>query len=300
MNSRIWTFLATVFICLQPGISVAQLGDFDADGDWDCHDIDTLAQAIVTDESDLRFDLNSDGNVDADDGAAWLVLAGSQNLSSGLPYLPGDGNLDGVVDVSDFMLWNANKFTHTPGWCQANFSFDSVVDIRDFNWWNDHKFLSSGRLIDHSTHPSILDGAVDFYYDSTTGVMSIDPNGLEIWCFSVFGIEPESFLLNGAGIVDADLSIWIQDFFAGHSKWFSLDVSPVEATAIAQFDVGLTADAFDYVTFGTPDGLMGRGEVTILNDVQIVPEPSSTSLFFIAIVLILGRRASLRVRFPST
>ena len=259
----------------------SQLGDFNQDGSFDCADIDGLTAEIVGGTNNVIYDLTGDGVVNADDGQEWLVLAGAENLSSGLPYLPGDGNLDGSVDGSDFMIWNSFKFTATPAWCGGDFSFDGVVDVRDFNWWNDFKFQSSGLNTNADTGPQPLDDAVEFIYDAATGLMSIDTNDLEIWCFSVFGVEPEAFLLNGGGEVNPEESIWFQDFFLGHSKWFSLDITAVEESDIALFATGLTADDFDFVSFGTPDGLMGRGAVTIVNSSQstgspaVVPEPAT-------------------------
>ncbi len=40
----------------------------------------------------------------------WLANAGIVLLASNHPFLPADANLDGVVDGSDFGIWNAHKF----------------------------------------------------------------------------------------------------------------------------------------------------------------------------------------------
>ena len=61
----------------------------------------------------------------------------------GSPYLRGDANLDGVVDGSDFGLWNSHKFTSTLLWDQGNFNGDDAVDGSDFGIWNSNKFTSS-------------------------------------------------------------------------------------------------------------------------------------------------------------
>ncbi|MEM7316895.1 MAG: hypothetical protein AAF497_27505, partial [Planctomycetota bacterium] len=61
----------------------------------------------------------------------------------GRRFLPGDANLDGFVDVTDFNQWNANKFTSLPSWCGGDFSADGVIDVSDFNIWNVNKFTSS-------------------------------------------------------------------------------------------------------------------------------------------------------------
>ncbi len=81
--------------------------------------------------------------MDVDYLAQWLAEAGAAELDSGDPYLSGDANLNGVVDVSDFNLWNTHRFTHSAAWCQGDFNADGVVDVGDFNLWNGHRFLSA-------------------------------------------------------------------------------------------------------------------------------------------------------------
>ncbi|MEM7313741.1 MAG: hypothetical protein AAF497_11380, partial [Planctomycetota bacterium] len=116
-------------------------GDFDMDGDYDCADIDGLVAAISAGTNDTSFDLTGDGQVDGGDLDAWLVEAGTNNI--GAAFLDGDANLDGVVDVGDFNIWNSNKFTTTSAWCSGDFNADGVVDVGDFNIWNTNKFTSS-------------------------------------------------------------------------------------------------------------------------------------------------------------
>ena len=118
-------------------------GDFNGDSAYDCLDIDALVAEIAASTNSPEFDLTGDGSVDGADLTAWLAEAGAANLASGNPYLPGDANLDGVVDVSDFNTWNANKFTSVAAWCSGDFSADGVVDVSDFNTWNSNKFTSS-------------------------------------------------------------------------------------------------------------------------------------------------------------
>lgn len=71
----------------------------------------------------------------------WLQEAGTFNV--GGPYLGGDANLDGNVDGSDFIVWNANKFTSDNGWCGGDFNADGTTDGSDFITWNSNKFMSS-------------------------------------------------------------------------------------------------------------------------------------------------------------
>ena len=118
-------------------------GDFDGDSDYDCDDIDALVAEIAAGSDDSAFDLTGDGSVNGDDLAEWRAEAGAVNLDSGAPYLEGDANLDGSVDVGDFNIWNGSKFTSTAAWCSGDFNADGSVDVGDFNIWNGNKFNSA-------------------------------------------------------------------------------------------------------------------------------------------------------------
>ncbi|MEM7312672.1 MAG: hypothetical protein AAF497_05925 [Planctomycetota bacterium] len=118
-------------------------GDFDMDGDYDCADVDALVAEMAAGTNDMTYDITGDGNVNEMDLEAWLAEAGAVNNASGGAFLPGDANLDGVVDVSDFNAWNAAKFTVDNGWCAGDFNGDGATDVSDFNLWNGNKFQSS-------------------------------------------------------------------------------------------------------------------------------------------------------------
>ncbi len=120
-------------------------GDFNDDGLYDLLDIDALVAEIAAGTHQAVFDLTGDSLVDLADRDAWLAEAGGVNLGLGLRYLLGDANLDGVVDTSDFNLWNAHKFTAVAAWSQGDFNADGVVDTSDFNIWNNAKFTSALR-----------------------------------------------------------------------------------------------------------------------------------------------------------
>ena len=56
---------------------------------------------------------------------------GIANLPIADTFIPGDANLDGSVDVSDFNLWNQNKFTELAAWSAGDFNADGIVDVSD-------------------------------------------------------------------------------------------------------------------------------------------------------------------------
>ena len=121
-------------------------GDFNGDGNLNCLDVDALALELLSIHDSPVYDLNGDNTVDIDDLTEWLSVAGANNLASGNAYQPGDGNLDGVVDGMDFILWNQNKFTPAAAFCSGDFNVDGVVDGQDFVVWNANKFTSSDGL----------------------------------------------------------------------------------------------------------------------------------------------------------
>jgi hypothetical protein len=123
--------------------------DFDENLACDVADINLLLSegpidvgvAVVVGSND-QFDLTGDGTIDLADLDEWLAQAAPVH-GLGSPYKRGDANLDGVVDGTDFNLWNANKFTNNLFWNAGNFNGDAVVDGSDFNLWNGVKFTSS-------------------------------------------------------------------------------------------------------------------------------------------------------------
>jgi hypothetical protein len=129
--------------------------DFNDDGSYDCTDVDSLVAAIATSSGDLAFDLNGDSAITRADLTAWLAEAGSfrpAQTNGGNPFREGDANLDGVVDGSDFGIWNSNKFTSAAAWCRGDFSADGNIDGSDFGIWNSNKFTSSdGSMVPEPT-----------------------------------------------------------------------------------------------------------------------------------------------------
>lgn len=148
-----------------PGASLRD-GDFNNNGQYSVEDLDQLMRRIGGHSQDPVYDLTGDRRVNATDLALWLQEAGANNLPSHNAYLPGDANLDGVVDGSDFNIWNANKFQATGLWSRGDFNADGVTDGLDFNVWNSHKFqaadsdpqqgIGAGSLAGNRSEPARL------------------------------------------------------------------------------------------------------------------------------------------------
>ena len=117
--------------------------DFDGDGDADLVDIDALVADIASGANNLEFELTGDEIVNRADLVKWLDDAPDVNGIAVKRYLFGDANLDLSVDVTDFNIWNANKFSAVAAWSQGDFTADGFVDASDFNIWNANKFTSS-------------------------------------------------------------------------------------------------------------------------------------------------------------
>lgn len=84
-------------------LTVAEPGDFDANGFLDVADIEALSDAVRSESNDLRFDVNGDQQVDADDRVVWV-----NDLKK--TYF-GDSNLDGEFNSSDLVIgFSAGEF----------------------------------------------------------------------------------------------------------------------------------------------------------------------------------------------
>ncbi len=108
------------------------VGDFTGDQSVDADDIDVLSDAV---DRGIAAYLDLDGNGVVDDQDVNYLV--TQVLAT----IPGDANLDGVVDGSDFNAWNANRFDECgKSWSHGDFNGDQMVDGADFNIWNARRF----------------------------------------------------------------------------------------------------------------------------------------------------------------
>ncbi len=102
--------------------------DLDGDGDCDIDDLDLLCADVFA------------GNRPLSDVDQWLIDASPFPN----PYLPGDADLNGIVDGNDFITWNSFKFTASGGlWSRGDFNCDGLTDGQDFIIWNLNKFQNS-------------------------------------------------------------------------------------------------------------------------------------------------------------
>lgn len=112
--------------------------DFNDDQACDIADIDLLtsaadlvAGAAVTAET-AQFDLDGNNTLDGADLEMWLRESGRENGLAG-PYLPGDANLDGVVNPTDLNSLAVNWQQSVSKWSQGDFNGDGKADVADLN-----------------------------------------------------------------------------------------------------------------------------------------------------------------------
>ena len=102
--------------------------DFDGSGSLDIADVEILTAAIAGGDMDAKFDVNSDGSVNAADQKFFVEDASKMNS-----YL-GDGNLDGEFNTNDLVgFFQAGKFeTGNPAtFAQGDHNADGLFNTND-------------------------------------------------------------------------------------------------------------------------------------------------------------------------
>jgi hypothetical protein len=110
-------------------------GDFDGSGVLDAADINLLSAAVREGETDSAFDVNGDGDLDDGDRRYWAEQLKGTSFA--------DTNLDGVVDGSDFNLWNDNNGSRNTLWESGDANGDGNTDDADFVLWQTNAFMGS-------------------------------------------------------------------------------------------------------------------------------------------------------------
>ena len=98
------------------------IADLDQDGAVMATDIDWMFNQVAAAVPEMSADLNDDGMVDEND--LETLLTDLMNIKRG------DANLDGRVDVRDFLLMSANVGS-VNGWGTGDFNGDDVIDELD-------------------------------------------------------------------------------------------------------------------------------------------------------------------------
>jgi hypothetical protein len=123
---------ATLSLFLVPPASVLANPDFSQDGLLNEVDVNLLTAEIAAGTSNLVFDVNVDGAVNADDLDGWFPLYSTE---SGVPLATAlvDVNFDTVNTIADFQIIQSNLLVATTDFTAGNLNADSLVDVSDRN-----------------------------------------------------------------------------------------------------------------------------------------------------------------------
>jgi len=100
-------------------------GDFNDDGAVDVADIEQMFDALEAGDQALTWDVNFDDQVTESDAV--------ELIEGFLGSVFGDADLDGDVDLDDFVLLKSNWGASDATWAQASFDGDGDVDLDDFS-----------------------------------------------------------------------------------------------------------------------------------------------------------------------
>lgn len=105
--------------------------DFNGDNACDIGDLNELLYTGLGSD-DTKYDLDADGTIDREDRDVWLSQAGTETI--GEAFVPGDADLNGVVNASDLNAlggkWQQANLT---SWADGDFNGDGIADAADLN-----------------------------------------------------------------------------------------------------------------------------------------------------------------------
>ena len=170
ISDGIWNVAVTIgdAVSVRDAISVAAedrvfLSNLDtAAGQFSTMNFET---GVIDGHLSMNF---SDGGGITDD---WNVTEIRLTRVGDAPELPGDYNLDGIVDASDFTVWRDQLGASTPLFAGADGNGNGIVDQADYNVWRDH--FGSVSLVSTLIDASIGNGSFEDQIGATGGV--VDP-----------------------------------------------------------------------------------------------------------------------------
>ena len=104
---------------------LARQGDVDGSSTIGPSDVDALVAAVNANETDTRFDLNDDGNVDQLDIDHWVASLANTFY--------GDANLNGLIEQADLDAVLQNWGRQDGGWATGDYNGDGFVAQTDLD-----------------------------------------------------------------------------------------------------------------------------------------------------------------------
>lgn len=138
-------------INLVAGVYAFQTGDFNRDNVLDTSDIELMkpelslrgvakaTTADLTNVDALKFDMNGNNVVD------WKDVKVLQQFAD---FGDGDVDLNGIVDMADYAILQANWLTSGKTFIQGDLSGDDLVNLDDYNLWAASAGYKSSVLLD--------------------------------------------------------------------------------------------------------------------------------------------------------
>ncbi|QQE12578.1 PEP-CTERM sorting domain-containing protein [Planctomycetota bacterium] len=289
------------------GVKIFETGDFNRDNIVDSADIALFKDALQlrgvrgTDETE-KFDLNGNasGNrlynyKDSTHVFGIVDYKDVKLLQQFYAFNDGDANMDQNVDINDAIMLVENYGGTENTWITADFTGDDTVDITDAitlvnNYGTEATLAAPTITFDSASDTNSLladsfelgPSALSLIVDLSSGEMKIVGDAL----LTVFSIKSDS----GSLIADAD-------GFQTPFMYLSNTVSEVAAMSFSGFDLSdaLLLDAM-FKPSGIQDlvfeyGLKGFSE-SFTGIVNIVPEPTSLALMFLAVPVLTLRSRS--------
>lgn len=124
-----WGWIGFDTVTIPGSVNAGSPGDFNGDGVLAVEDIESLSAEVRNGTNSANFDLNSDGQVDAEDRRIWIEESASTWL--------GDANLDGEFNTSDFVsVFQTGQYEDSVAgnstWAEGDWNGDADFDSGDF------------------------------------------------------------------------------------------------------------------------------------------------------------------------